>query len=380
MSEPVDVLKNVSATLNGVDVFQIASKIIIAEDMTSTLPRCMIEVGRDSQYKIQEALAGNPININVQPQNGPALQCKYVVHSAKPSLHQTGKGLEGAILGVDEDYTKLIGERIKGGWKQTNTDSAIQDIHKKMGSNKKIEVSQGKQASFTSPNLMPQQAMIKAASLSRSGEDGHAFHYYTHKDGGTAYMKTLKDLTKQGPKATYNYKGTGAADPNSLGDPTVIFELHYEGSSVSNQKTTNAQGQRFNPQYNKFEKNDKAGQGLSTPGLGVKAADAKVAYPVVNSIEQEEKEKRHVDRDQQNLNKYSSKLKILVPIATNIHVGDVIQVNSGSATYFSDANPNNAASGKWLVTSLMHVIHPGGNEKTAGHTGRTLLHCIGKIS
>lgn len=379
MSEPVDVLKSVTATLNGSDVFQISSKIIVVEDMTSTIPRCMIEFGRDSQYKVQEAQAGDSINIKVQPQNGPALDCKYVVHSVKPSMHATGKGLQGALLGVEPDYTELISSRFKGGFKQKNTDDAIKEIHNKMGSKKKIEVSKGKQATFTSPNLMSQQAMIKAASLSGAGEDGHAFHYYTNKDGGTAYLKNLKDLTKGGVKATYNYKGTGAADTNSLGDPSVIFELHYQGSSISNQKQTNAQGQRFNPQYGKFEKTDKAGQGLSSPGLGVKAADAKVGFPVINSIEQD-KEKRHTDRDQQNLNKYSSKLQILVPIATNIHIGDVIQVNSGSSTYFSDANPDNAASGKWLVTSLMHVIYPGGNETTAGHTGRTLLHCIGKIS
>ena len=380
MSEPIDVLKNISATLNGRDIVHMSNRIIIAEDMNSSMTRSLIEVGRDSRYEMQEALAGNPLKITVQPQNGPSLTCNHVVLSAKPQMHSTAKGLQGIINGVDEDYKNMINKRITKGWKQKNTDAVIKEVHQEMGSKKKIEVSPGfKQATFTSPTLMPKQVIDKAGSLSQAGEKGKGWYYTTNKDGGTAYFKTLKDLSSQGPKRTFNFRATGASDPNTLGDPTVVFDLQYEGSSVSNQKQTEAQGQRYNPQYGKTEKNDASGRGLSTPGLGVQSEKAMVGFPVINSIEQN-KENRHIDRDQQNLNDYSSKLKILVPIATDLHVGDVIQVNSGSATYFSDASPNNAASGKWMIVSLIHNIDLGGTEETPGHTGRTLLHCIGKIS
>lgn len=378
MSNPIDVLQNVSATLNGRDVLQLASRIIIAEDMNSTFQRSMIEIARDSRYEMQEALAGHPIVINIQPQNGPALQVKHFVHIAKPSVHEGGKGLQGFISGIDEDYDKFISKRVTKAWDKKNTDDVIKEIHKEVGSNKKIEVSSGmKQASFTSPTLMPKQAIDKAGSLSGAGSRG--FYFNTHRNGGTSNFKTMKDLAGQGPKRTFVFNAAGSADPNTLNDPSVIFDLHYQGSSISTQKQTKAQGQRFNPQFGKFANNDPAGQGLSTPGLGVQPVEAKVGFPVINSIEQD-KEKRHIDRDQQSLNDYTSKLKLLVPIATDLHVGDVIQVNSGSATYFSDANPDNAASGKWLIVSLIHNIDLGGREDTPGHTGRTLLHCVGKIS
>lgn len=378
-NQPVDILKNVTATLNGRDILQLASRIIVAEDINSTFQRSMVEIGRDSRYEMQEALAGNPISISIQPQNGPALQVKHSVHLAKPTMHEGGKGLQGVISGVDEDYDKFITKRVTKAWDKKNTDDIIKDIHKEVGSSKQIDVSSGfKQASMTSPTLMPKQAIDKAGSLSQAGSKG--FYFNTHENGGKTHFKTLKDLTKQGPKRTFTFNAAGSADQDTLGDPGTIFDLKYEGSSISTKKQTNAQGQRFNPQFGKFANNDPASKGLSTPGLGVKASEnTKVGFPTINTIEQD-KEKRHIDRDQQNLNDYTSKLKILVPIATDIHAGDVIQVNSGSATYFSDASPDNAASGKWLVVSLIHNIDLGGREDTPGHTGRTLLHCVGKIS
>jgi hypothetical protein len=378
MSDPVDILKNLSVTVKGRDVLELASRIIIAEDINSTFPRCMVEIGKDSRYEMQEALAGEEMSVTIQPQNGPSLQCKYTVHSAKPGLNEDGKGLSGFISGVDEDYSKFIGNRVTKAWDKKNTDDVIKEIHKEIGSQKKIDVSSGfKQASFTSPSLMPMKAIEKAGAL--SGVESRGFYYNTHRDGGSSNFKTMKDLASQGPKRQFVYNGAGSADMSTLADPSVIFDLQYQGSSISTQKQTKAQGQRYNPQFGKFDKNDKAGSGLSTPGLGVKEAEAKVGFPVINSPEQD-KEKRHIDRDKQNLNEYTSKLKILVPIATDIHVGDVIDVKSGSATYFSDASPENSATGKWLVVSLIHNIDPGGREDTPGHTGRTLLHCVGKIS
>lgn len=379
MSDPIDVLKGLTATVKGRDVLQLASKIIVAEDMSSTFPRCVVEIGKDSRYEMQEALSGEDMEISIQPQNGPALQCKYKVHSAKPALNDDAKGLSGYINGVDEDYSKCISNRVTTSFDKKNTDDAIKEVHEKhIGSSKKIEVSSGfKQASFTLPTLMPLKAIEKCGDLSGSGSKG--FYFNTHRDGGTSNFKTIKDMASKGPKRQFVYNGAGSADMNTLGDPSTIFDLQYQGSSISNQKQTKAQGQRFNPQFGKFANNDQASSGLSTPGLGVKEADAKVGRPIVNSPEQD-KEKRLIDSDQQNLNEYSSKLTVLVPIATDIHVGDVIDIKSGSATYFSDASPENSASGKWLVVKLMHIVDPGGRESNPGHTGRTLLHCVGKIS
>lgn len=377
MSEPIDVLRSVRATLNGRDVLELANRIVIAEDINSTFLRSSIHIARDSRYEMQEAIAGNKVQITIQPQNGPALKVEHVVHKAKPSLHEGAKGLMGTIDGVDEDYTNYITKRITKAWDKKNTDEIIKEIHSEVGSKKKIEVSSGfKQASFTSPSLMPMKAIEKAGSLSGSGSKG--FYYQTHKDGGTTNFKTLKDLASQGPKRRFVYRGAGSADPNSLGDPSTIFDLQYEGSSISTQKQTQAQGKRYNPQFGKFANNDAAGQGLSSPGLGVSSQSANVAFPTINTIEQD-RENRHVDRDKQNLNDYTAKLKVLVPICTDVHVGDVIEIKSGSATYFSDANPENSASGKWLVVSLLHNIDLGGREDTPGHTGRTLMHCIGKL-
>lgn len=379
MSDPVDILRSITATLNGRDLIQMSGTIYVAEDINSTFPRSMVQIARDSRYEMQEALAGSKLNISIQPQNGPALTVNHVVHSAKPAMHDGGKGLHGIISGVDDDYSKFIEKRVTKAWDKKNTDEIIKEIYQETGGSKKVVVSSGfKQASFTSPSLMPKQAIDKAGSLSRAGSKG--FFFNTHENGGTANFKTLKDMTAKGPKRRFAYNAAGSADPNTLGDASVIFDIQYEGSSVSAQKQTNAQGQRFSPQFGKTEKNEKASQGLSTPGLGVKAGEAQVGYKISNTIEQERDEKRRSDRDQQNLNEYTAKLKLLVPIATDLHAGDVIEVNSGSATYFSDASPSNSASGKWLIVALMHTVHLGGREEAPGHTGRTLLHCVGKIS
>lgn len=377
-NDPADKV-DISATLNGRDVLQIASAITISEDINSTFPRSTIHVARDSRYEMQEALAGHPINITLKSQNGPSLDVKHVVHSAKPQLHETGKGLSGVIDGVHEDFPKYIQQRTTKSWKDKNTDEAIKEIHKEVGAKSKLEVTSGmKKASFTSPSLMPRQAIEKAQGLSGLGSKGAFF--VTHENGGKAHAKTFDDMTKKGPKRKFTYSSTGAANPNSIYDPNNVFDLQYEGSPVTTQKQTEAQGQRYNPSHGKIAQNDKPDKAMSTAGLGVQSAKGKSAFPTVNTVEQD-KEKRHIDRDKQDLNKNTAKLKLLVPLATDIHAGDIIEVNSGSATYFnSGGNPDNAASGKWLVVSLVHHTELGGKEGTPHHTGRTILHCIGKTS
>jgi hypothetical protein len=377
MSEPIDILSNVSCTLNGRNFLEMCSEIYIVEDMSSAFPRAICRF-QDPRAETQEISSGDQFTCTIQPKNGPPLSVKHLVHSAKPQFDDGGKRLHGMVCTVDEDFSKFL-KRTTKAFDKKNTDDAIKEVYKDVGGSKKCEVSSGfKQASFTLPSLMPYEAIRKCGELSGTGSKG--FFFCTHKDGGTANFKTMKDMASKGPKKKFTYNSAGSADPNTLGDPSVVFDLQYEGSPLSAQKQTNAQGLNFNPQYGKFEKNDKAGKGLSTPGLGVKAEEAKVGFPVINNIEQAKNDKRQSDRDQQNLNEYTSKLKILVPIATDIHVGDVIEIDSGSSTYFSDASPSNSASGKWLVVSLMHTVYLGGKDDAPGHTGRTLMHCVGKIS
>lgn len=372
-----DTLQSCTATMNGRDVLQLCSRIVVAEDMHSTFPRSAIYISNDSHYEMQEALAGQPISISVQPKSGPALTVSHVVHSAKPSMRETGKGLRGAIFGVSEDFKKSIQTRIKKSWSKTNVDSIIKEATKDFKF--KTEVTPGlKQASMNGMSQLPLQVVEKAGKLSGAGSDGRGFLFQTHEAGGKTHFRTLKDMTSKGPKATFNYNAAASSSQDSPADDSVIYDLHYEGSSIATAKQTEAQGQRYNPSYSKTGKNDRSSQGSTTPGLGAQGGSATVAYPTVNTVEQD-KEKRQVDREQQNLNKYSAKLKILTNLQSGLHVGDVIQVNSGSATHFDDSSPTNSASGKWLITAIMHSIEPGGGP-SAGHTGRSVIHCIGKIS
>lgn len=375
---PIDKV-DLQCTLNGRPLVELCSRITVAESIHSTFPTTSIEIPHDGRYEMQEALAGQKLNVSIRGSSGSALTVDHVVHSAKPGLHPAGRALTGIINGVSPDYPNAVKERFTKGWYQKNTDDMIKEVHKEgLKSKYPIEVSSGfKQASMTSPSLLPLKAIEKAHSLSGAGSK--AFYFQTNQNGGKAHCKTLKDLSKQGPKKSFTYRSNAAADPNSIYDGSTVYDAHYEGSPVSAQKQTEAQGLNYNPSYGKVNQNDKSGQGLSSPGLGVKSEQAKVGHPVINTIEQD-KEKRHFDRDQQGLNEYTAKLKLLVPIQTDLHAGDVISFNSGSATMFSDASPDNAASGKWLVASVVHTVETGGKEGTPHHTGRTLIHCIGKLS
>lgn len=376
-NDPIDKV-DLQVSLNGRPLVEVASRITIAESIHSTFPTTSVEIPHDN-YEMQEALAGQKLNVSVRGSSGAALTVDHVIHSAKPGFKESGKSLSGVISGVSPDYPNAVKERVTKGWSKKNTDDIIKEVHKEgLKSKYPIEVSSGfKQASMTSPSLLPLKAIEKAHGLSGAGSK--AFYYQTNQDGGKAHAKTLKDLTKQGPKKTFTYKTNAAADPNSIYDGSTVYDAHYEGSPVSAQKQTQAQGMNYNPSHGKVNKNEKAGQGLSSAGLGVQSGQANTAYPVINTVEQD-KEKRQYDRDQQSLNDYTAKLKLLVPIQTDLHAGDVISFNSGSATMFSDASPDNAASGKWLVASVIHTVETGGKDGTPHHTGRTLIHCIGKIS
>lgn len=374
---PADALQSVTATINGRPVEQLCHSIYIAEDMYNTFPKSSLVIARDPRFEMQEMLAGQTVEINAKPQTGSALKVSHVVFNAQPQIAQGARGMQGVINGTSPDFQGAIQSRVTKSWKQKNTDEVIKEIHSEVLKSKlPIEVSKGfKQASFTSPSLMPMQAMDKAHSLSGAGS--RAFYFQTHENGGKAHCKTLKDLTSKGPKMKLTYNAAAAANEASPGDNTIIYDLQYTGSNAATVKQTQAQGQRYNPSFGQGGVNDKSGQGNQTPGLGVKSSAAKVAFPVVNTIEQD-KEKRQIDRDEQNLNNLTASIKILTNLQTDLHAGDVIEVKSGSATYFSDGSPENAASGKWLITAIMHCITMGGGE-TATNTGRSVIHCIGKL-
>jgi hypothetical protein len=349
---------------------------VVCEDINTTVPRCAAFVGRDPRYELQECKAGDEIKVSIQPSTGPSVEVSHVVHKVQPFLHHGGKGLWGTINGVSPDFPKVVGQRIKKSWSQTNTDSIIKQIHQQF-SKYPIEVSSGfKQASMNGMSLLPMQVIKKAGSL--SGASSRGFYFQTQESGGKAYYKTLKDLTNADAKVKFTYNAAASKDESSIIDNNKIYDLHYEGSSVTNLKQTEAQGAHYNPSFNKTGKNDKAGQGSQIPGLGVSSSPAQVAFPIINTPEQD-KEKRMYDRDKQNLNDYTSKLRILTNLRSDLHAGDVIEVKTGSATYFSDASPENSASGKWLITAIMHVAEPGGGP-SATHLGRSVIHCIGKIS
>lgn len=372
---PAEGINSIKATLNGRPVLELCTRIIIAEDMNSVFPRCSLVVARDPRFEMQEMLSGQPVKITIQPSQGPTLNIDHVVHSAKPNAHKGGKGLSGIIDSVSPDYPNVLQNRIKKSWSKKNADSIIKEIHEEF-SKYPIEVSKGfKQTSMNGMSLLPLQTITKAGDLSGAGSKG--FYFQTNEEGGKAKFLTLEDMTKKGPKMKFTYNTAASADASTLFSQTFVYDLEYQASSISNLKQTKAQSRAYVPSFVKTDKTDKAGSGSSIPGLGVKATDATSAYPILNTIEQD-KEKRMVDTDQQNLNDYTSKLKLLVNICTQLHVGDVIEVDSGSATYFSDASPKNAASGKWLITALMHSIEPGGGPSGI-NLGRTLIHCIGKI-
>jgi len=372
---PADALQSIEVTLSGRPILELCSTIVVSEDMHSHFPKCAAFIGRDSHYELQECKAGDKFTVKIQPSGGPAIEANHVVQKVHPFLHEGGKGMYGAINGVSPDYAKVLDSRVKKSWAKTNTDDIIKQTHQDFSSYP-IEVSKGfKQASMNGMSLLPMQIIKKAGSLSGTGSKG--FYFQTHENGGKAHFKTMEDMTKKDAKAKFVFNAAASADQASIVDNNKIYDLHYQGSSISNKKQTEAQGENYNPSFGKQSKNDKAGQGSQIPGLGINSSPAQVAFPVVNSPEQE-KEKRMVDRDQQNLNDYTSRLKILVNMRSDLHVGDVIEVQTGSATNFSDASPDNSASGKWLITALMHVAEPGGGP-SATHIGRSIIHCVGKI-
>lgn len=376
-NDPIDKV-DLTCTLNGRPLVEVCSRVTICESIHSTFPTTSVEIPRD-HYETQECKAGDKLNISIRGASGSALQVQHDVHSAKPAFQPDGKGMSAVVNGVSPDYKNAVSERVTKGWNKKNTDQIIQEVHKEgLKSKYPLEVSSGfKQASMTSPSLLPLKAIEKAHGLSGAGSK--AFYYQTNQDGGKAHCKTIKDLAKQGPKKSFTYKSTGAANEGSIYDASTVYEVQYTGSPISAQKQTEAQGMNYSPSHAKVTKNEKSSQGLSASGLGVQSKEAKVAYPVINTPEQE-KEKRQIDRDQQSLNDYTAKLMLLVPIQTDLHAGDVISFNGGSPTSFSDSSPNSAASGKWLVASVVHTVETGGKEGTPHHTGRTLIHCIGKIS
>lgn len=372
---PAEGLRKITATLNGRPILELCTRIIIAEDMTSVFPRCSIVVSRDPRFEMQEMLAGQPVKINIQPSQGPELKIDHIVHSAKPNVHKGGKGLSGVIDTVCPDFQNVLQNRVKKSWTKKNVDAIIKEIHEEFSSYP-IEVTKGfKQTSMNGMSLLPLQTITKAGQLSGAGSKG--FYFQTNEQSGKAKFLTLEDMASKKPKMKFTYNTAASADASTIFSQTFIYDIEYQGSSVSTLKETKAQSKSYVPSFVKTGKTDQSGSGSTIPGLGVKATPSVSSFPILNTIEQD-KEKRMVDTDQQGLNDYTSKLKILVNICTQLHVGDVIEVESGSATYFSDANPKNAVSGKWLITAIMHSIEPGGGPSGI-NLGRTLIHCIGKI-
>jgi hypothetical protein len=378
-SYPIDKV-DLTCSVNGRSLLELTGTVCIVEDIHSTWPRSSIHIANDPRHETQYFKAGDQISINVTPQSGTALKVGHVVHNSNMKLKPAGRAHAGVISGVSPDLEKAVTERFTKGYGSggQNIDKHAQDIHKEVLKSKfPLETGEGmKKASAVYSTLMPTEALKKAGRLTGTGAP--AFYYQTNENGGKAHFKTLNDLTKKGPKRTFKVNSTAASNPNSLYDATTVYDHEYNSSPITTKKQTEAQAKTYVPEYGKTANTQKSGQGLSSPGLGVNSAEAKAAMPITNTKEQQD-QKRYEDATQQDLNPYTATLKLLVAIATDLHAGDIIQFDSGSSTYFDDASPNNSASGKWMIASLMHTIETGGKSGTPYHTGRTLLHCVGPI-
>lgn len=378
-SYPIDKV-DLQCSINGRSLLELTGTVCISEDIHSTWPRSSIHIANDPRHETQYFKAGDQLSIGVTAQTGPSLKVGHVVHSADIRLKPAGRAHAGVINGVSPDISNASSQRFTKGYGGggQNIDKHAQDIHREAIKSKyPLETSPGmKKASAVYSTLMPKEALKKASALNGTGSK--AFYFQTHENGGKAHFKTLKDMAGKSPKMSYKVVSTGAADPSSIYDPSRVFDHVYKTSRVTDQKQTKAQTNTYVPEYGKTAKTTKSDQGLSTSGLGVNSVDAKVGMPITNTKEQQD-QKRYEDATQQDLNPYTATLKLLVPIATHLHAGDIIDFKPGSGSYFDDASPDGASTGKWMITSLMHTIETGGKSGTPYHTGRTVLHCIGPI-
>lgn len=376
---PIDKV-DVTCSVNGRSLLELTGTICIAEDIQSTWPRSSIHIANDPRHETQYFKAGDQISINVTPQNGTPLKVGHVVHNANIRQKPAGRAHAGVISGVSPDLEKAVTERFVKGYGSggQNVDKHAQDIHKEaLKSKYPLEVGQGmKKASAVYPTLMPKEALKKAARLNGTGSP--AFYYQTNENGGKAHFKTLKDLASKGPKARFKVNSTGAADPNSILDQSNVYDHEYQTARLGEKKYTESQTKSYVPEHGKVANTQKSAAGSSAPGLGINSGEAKGAFPITNTKEQKDQQ-RYDDSKQQEQNPYPATLKLLVNISTHLHAGDIIDFDSGSGSYFDNANPNNSATGKWMITSLLHTVETGGKAGTPYHTGRTLLHCIGPI-
>lgn len=378
-SYPIDKV-DLTVQVSGRNLVELTGTVCIVEDIHSSWPRSSIHIANDPRHETQYFKAGDDISINVTPQSGNPLKVGHVVHDANMSQQASAKAHRGVISGVVKDLGEAAAGRFTKGYGAggQNIDKHVEDMHKEVLKSKvPFEAGKGmKKASAVYPTMMFKEATGKASDLNGTGYK--AFYYQTHQNGGKAHFKTMKDMTSGGPKASFKVNATAATNPNSIYDPSTVYDHEYRTSRITAKKQTQTQTNTYVPEHGKTAKTEKSGQGLSSPGLGITAGEAKSAFPITNTKEQQD-QKRFEDASKQDENPYTATLKLLVPIATHLHAGDVIDFSSGSSTYFDDASPNNSASGKWLITSLMHTIETGGKTGTPYHTGRTLLHCIGPI-
>lgn len=380
-SYPIDKV-DLTCSINGRSLTELVGTVCVAEDIHSTWPRCSIHIANDPRHETQYFKAEDKCSITVSPQNGTPLKVDQVVYNANMRLKAAARSHAGVINTSAADLKNAATQRHTRGYAGggQNVDKHAQDIHKDtLKSKLPLEVGQGmKKASVVYPSVMPREAFKIAGE--HNGTGSPAFYYQTNENGGKAHFKTLKDLASKGPKASFKVKATGAADPNSIYDPTVVYDHEYSSTRlVDAAKSQQTQAKTYVPEYGKTANTSKSSEGLSKPGLGINSGEAKTAMPITNTKEQQD-QKRFEDATKQQQNPYTATLKVLVNIATHLHAGDIINFDSGSGSYFDNASPNNSATGKWMITSLLHTVETGGKTGTPYHTGRTLLHCIGPIT
>lgn len=267
-------------------------------------------------------------------------------------------------------------------WKCASPSTVVQDVLTQCAgvSSSRLDVeSTSVVRSYIADNIHPFQVVAEQANVALAdGNDPSFIHYMTYENNGTHKFKSLKNLIKQAPVATFSFaEGGQYADPNfimSYNFPCdfdllsdLLNGIDENGREINSIAVVNP----FSGQWSLF------GSQVSDCGIG----SGNIIHTFTNQQSGEEHNmcdsgvEKYRLRRQARMNLLEQDkiaLRIIVPWNPVLNAGKTIDVKLFLKSGTKNTTPL-YGSGKYLIASLVHNIKNGGYSTTT-------LDCISETS
>lgn len=318
-----------------------------------------------------------PISFTLQREGGGTLSVRQQVYRLDNRDFQpvnVGQTEEFSVHACDQTQIEDAKKLVSKSWSCERPSSVVEYILRNCVGAQNIDVESADPArDYIAENIHPFQVVGQQCNVGlANGSDPSFVHYMSYENGGTHHFRSLKQLTRQGPIATFKHAETGKNNPGSYANPEAVIAFMFPCdfdylSDLLNGVDENGQDKNtlavFNPVTKSMSQlgNQSSGSCSGMGGFNFKQS-------VSNQQSNKQQQACNLDVEHHLLKRQARMallerdkiaLRITVPWRSDLHAGKVINLqwmNKYGGTVYG--------TGTYLISSISHAIRLGGFSTT----------------